>query len=362
MLHIMLEWVQLICLTFCIGVIVCRLWFFTPAMQTEFSYQGNFISGLWKLFCFGLAFLIAGSAAELIGRSVEMSGQPVSEIFSVLPLVLFKTHYGTVWLVRIGALILLAVSKTVTRYRDTRTFLVFMLILGLTVSMTASASGHGADAGDFSIPEIMDWLHLIAACIWGGGLMVLTFSVFPDLIGRDKLAPSLISRVAGRFSTMAGAAVAIIVITAIYNFRLDVGSVRPMVETPYGLAVATKIFLLLGLIFLGSFNRYVSVPRLREWAGGSSESRGLVAPVAAGLFARFSHNERGPAIAQRFKRLVRLETVLILVVLFCAAVLRHEIPAAHLHHLGHADGEPMHMHHGEGGPPAAADHPGGKDN
>jgi putative copper export protein len=341
MIRIFIEGFQLICLTFCMGVIICRLWFFTPSMQAEFSYQGNTVSGMWKLFCFGLAFLIVGSVAGLVFRSMEMSGQPVSEIVSVLPLVLFKTHYGTVWLIQIAALVLLAMAKTAVRYRDTRTFLALMLILALAVSMTSSASGHGSDAGDFSVPEIMDWLHLLAACLWGGGLMVLSFSVLPDLIGRRKGSAPLISRVAGRFSAMAGVAVALIVITAVYNFLIDVRTVSAMVKTTYGLAVTAKIFLLLVLLNLGSFNRYVSVPLLREWAGGSSDARSVVASIAARLFARFRRDHSGPVITSRFRRLVGLETVLILVVLFCAALLRHETPARHFMHMQHQVGRPM---------------------
>ncbi len=335
MIHTIVEWVQIVCLTFCMGVIICRLWFFTPSMQTEFSYQGDIVSGMWKLFCFGLVFMIGGSIAGLIMRSMEMSGQPVSGISSVLPVVLFKTHYGRVWLVRIGALVLLAVAKTVARYRDERTFLVFMLMLALAVSMTSSASGHGSDAGDLSVPEIMDWLHLIAACLWGGGLMVLTFSVFPGLIGREKGAAPLISLVAGRFSAMAGVAVAMVAVTAVYNFLIDVGSMRAMVETPYGLVVAAKILLLLVLLNLGAFNRYVSVPLLQEWAGGSAEIKGAVDRIAGKFFAPFRRNRDGRMVALRFRRLVALETVLILAVFFCAGLLRHETPARHFMHMQH---------------------------
>jgi len=350
MIHIILEWVRLICLTFCIGVIACRLWFFTPSMQTEFSYQGNVVSSMWKLFCFGLIFMIGGSVAGLVFRAMEMSGQPVSEIASVLPIVLFKTHYGTVWLVQIGALLLLAAAKTAVRYRDKSPFLVFMLILASAVSMTSSASGHGSDAGDFSVPEIMDWLHLIAACLWGGGLMALTFSVLPGLIGREEGSAPLISRVAGRFSAMAGVAVAMTAITAAYNFRLDVRSLRAMMETLYGLAVAAKILLFGILINFGAFNRYVSVPLLRERAGGSAEVRGAIDGIAGKFFAPFRRNRSGLAVALRFKRLVGLETVLILAVLFCAGLLRHEVPARHAAHMGHVrtGGAPMHMD-GDGG-------------
>src|SRR5512139_663707 len=110
-MHVIPEWLELISLAFCIGVIVCRLWFFTPSTQDEFSYKENFVSMMWTLFCFAVAVLIAGSVVELVSRTAEMSGQPFPAFFSVLPTVLFRTHYGVVWIIRIGALFLLALSK-----------------------------------------------------------------------------------------------------------------------------------------------------------------------------------------------------------------------------------------------------------
>jgi copper resistance protein D len=341
MIHVVVEWVQLICLTFCIGIIVCRLWFFTPSMQTEFSYKGDFVQGLWRLFCYGLALLIGCAFAGLITRSAEMSGQPVSAISSVLPLVLFKTHFGTVWLVRIGALVLLAAAKAIVRYRDNRFFLILMLVLALAVSMTSSASGHGADAGDFSVPEIMDWVHLMAACLWGGGLMVLTFSVLPDLVGREQGSPPLISRVADRFSAMAGVAVATTLITAVYNFWAYVRSVPAMVQSTYGLVVVAKIVLFGILLNFGAFNRYVSVPLLAEWGGSSADIKGTIDRTVGKFYESFRRKRNGRIVALRFKRLVLIETLLILAVLLCAAVLRHEVPARHAAMMQHQNGQPM---------------------
>ena len=335
MLHVIIGWVQLICLTFCIGVIVCRLWFFTPSMEGAFSYRGNFRPGLWKLFCFGLALLIAGSVAGLIGRAVEMSGRPVSGIPPVLPLVLFKTHYGTVWCVRIGALILMALSAAVARYRDTRTFLVLMLFFAVVVSMTSSASGHGADTGDFSVPEMMDWLHLIAACLWGGGLMVLAVTALPDLTGRREMSAPLIAAVAGRFSALAGITVAMIGITALYNIWSYVGWSAQSWGASYGIIVIAKMALFFGLLNLGAFNRYVSLPLLQEWAGLQTGGKGIAGSLAAHFFARFQIDRAGVPTALRFKRLVRAEALLIALVLLLAATLRHEVPARHAAHMGH---------------------------
>ncbi len=349
-MHVIPEWLELTSLAFCIGVIVCRLWFFTPSTQGEFSYQENFVSGMWTLFCFGLAFLIAGSIVELLSRTAEMSGQPFPAFFSVLPTVLFRTHYGSVWIIRIAALFLLALSKMAVRYRDTRTFLFFMLLLGLIVAMTASASGHASDAGDLSLPEIMDWLHLLAASVWGGGLMVLSTSVLPNLIWRKEPTPALIAKVASRFSSMAGFAVGVVAITALYNARKYVGSIHALLGAPYGWTVIAKVMLFLLLINLGAFNRYVNVPLLEEWAGASAEGRGIFTRIALRFFPGLQMGGNGGGIASRFMRSVKVEAILIIGVLLCAALLRHEIPARHISHLGHtgSDGQPMpHHNHGD---------------
>ena len=82
-----------------------------------------------------------------------MSGQPFPAFLSVVPTVIFRTHYGIVWIIRIGVFYLLVISKMAVRYRDTPAFLLFMLVLILIVSITSSASGHASDAGDLSLPR-----------------------------------------------------------------------------------------------------------------------------------------------------------------------------------------------------------------
>ncbi len=348
-MHVIPEWLELISLAFCMGVILCRLWFFTPSIQDEFSCQRNFVPRMWTLFCFALAVMIAGSVVELLSRTAEMSGRPFPAFFSVIPTVLFRTHYGNVWLIRIGALFLLALSKTAERYRDKRFFLFLMLLLTLAVSMTSSATGHASDAGDLSLPETMDWLHLLAASVWGGGLMVLSVYVLPDLNVRRELPPALIAKVVSRFSEMAGFAVATVAVTALYNGWLYVGGVNELLKTPYGWTVISKIIIFFILANLGAFNRYLSVPLLQEQAGAPAENRGIFTSIALRLFPRLQPGDGGGQILNRFRRSVQVEALLIVAVLLCAALLRHEIPARHLAHMGHTGGgAPMQQHNHEG--------------
>ncbi len=356
-MHVIPGWFELISLAFCIGVLVCRLVVFPPSADGGSAHHEKLLGRIWRSFGIGIVAIFVCSIAGLMVRASEMSGQPISDVFSVLPTVLFKTHFGRAWLTRLATIIVLLISlKVFGRYRDSRIFLVFMLGLTVVISATESASGHASDAGDFSIPEITDWLHLLAASAWGGGLLVLSLFILPELIGSVEPQVLLIAGVARRFSRMAGFAVGIVAITALYNGLTYVGSFVALWKSPYGLTIIAKIVLFLILANLGGFNRYVSVPLLQEWAGTSSKRRGIFTRIAIRFFPQFGLNGSGHRIALRFRRSVRVEAFLIVAVLLCAALLRHEIPARHLSHMQHGGKGAVHQMHDGDSPPAHSDH------
>ncbi len=335
-IQIIPEWFELVSLAFCIGALVCLLWVLKTAGPNGSSDQGTIFVSVWRLFGICLSVMVVSSIAELLMRAAEMSGRPVSEVFPVLGTVIFRSHAGRVWLIRMAAVMLLLILLKAGRtYRDSRGFLLLVLGLMALISMTESASGHASDKGDFSLPEIMDWLHLLAASVWGGGLLALSAFVLPGLvISGDEAAP-LIAGVARRFSAIAGVAVGIVALTSLYNAWSNVNSLEAFWKAPYGRIVLIKIVLFFLLLGLGAFNRYVNVPLLQEWAGISLNGRGIIGRVAAQLRTRFLPNKSGPDIALRFKRSVRLEALLIIGVLLCAGLLRHQVPARHFLHLQH---------------------------
>jgi putative copper export protein len=197
----------------------------------------------------------------------------------------------------------------------------------------------------------MDCLHLLAASVWGGGLFVLSMAILPKIVKPGDHSARLIADVAGRFSKIAGLAVGIIVLTALYNEWVYVGSFEALLKTPYGRTVIVKIFLFFLLLNLGGFNRYISVPLLQEWAGISPDNRGIIHRIAAQFRTRFLGSPKGDRIALRFMHSVRVEAFLMIAVMLCAASLRHEIPARHLSHMEH-HGEKMHsMGHNNGDNP-----------
>ncbi len=336
MIHFIPEWIELVSLAFMIGALSGRIWIFPSSSGSLLAHE-NSVDRVWRLFGACIASIVVTNAIGLFLRASEMSGKLFSEIWGILPTVIIRTHFGRVWLIRTIALIALAVAfKAGARIRARRGYLFLLLVFPIVISMTESASGHASDAGDFSLTEFGDWLHLISASLWGGGLFVLPLSVLPalDKGGWNTGKTRVTADIACRFSRMAGLAIALIAVTALYNSILYVGGFAALATTPYGRTALMKLLLFLAVLGFGAFNRYESVPLLRYKAGlmprGRGISRFVLNRFGAGLALKKDED-----IARHFSRRVKIEAALILAILLGAALLRSEIPPHHLARLEH---------------------------
>lgn len=223
-----------------------------------------------------------------------------------------------------------------------------MLGAAIVIGMTRSASGHAADWGDLNIPEMMDWLHLMAVSAWGGTIFGFSSVILPMAVKSANPARFLIAESSRRFSTLSGLALGILVITAMYNAWLEVVSFPALWNTGYGRVIITKIILLLALALLGASNRYFSVPHLRQWAGHPVKHPGFsLGRLFAGRPGSIRRGVDGALVARKFLLKVRIEAILVTGVIVCTAFLLHSIPARHLSHLGHTHEMHEHSEHGE---------------
>lgn len=306
---------DLLTLFICIGALACHLCVLPPIGGVlNFSVPEVLRVRLWRLLATGIAALTISSATGLFVRAMGMSNSPISAIFSVLPTVLLRTHYGHLWLARPVALAARWIGWGIGRRRlDSRAISVFMVGAGAVIAMTRSASGHAASGGYLSLPVLMDWLHLLSASVWGGGLMVLSIVVLPKMVEPSEQRWELIVHIASRFSTLAGIVLCAILVTATYNAWIQVGSFRALWETSYGKIIIAKILLLLILMILGASNRFISIPLLHN-------------PV-------LQNSDRSRSI-RRFMHKIWAAVILMIFVIICTAFLLHWVPARHSSHIG----------------------------
>ncbi|WP_374309106.1 copper resistance D family protein [Methylocella sp.] len=130
--------------------------------------------------------------------------------------------------------------------------------LGAATLASQTMLTHAASRADPS-PALLvaDPLHMLGAAVWIGGLPYLLVALQECRKGTDW---RLVGR---RYSLMAMASVAAIVLSGVVMAVAYVGSPEAFYGTAYGVMIATKIVILLMLLALGGAN-YLLVERLRR--------------------------------------------------------------------------------------------------
>jgi putative copper resistance protein D len=115
-----------------------------------------------------------------------------------------------------------------------------------------------------------DALHLLGAATWLGGLPPLLILLRMQRNG--WVAAPIVAATLRRFSTLAAAGVAALVLGAAVNAWFMVPTLGYLTESAYGRMVAAKLVLLAAMLAMAAHNRFVLVPRLGAGGGGSARA------------------------------------------------------------------------------------------
>lgn len=114
-------------------------------------------------------------------------------------------------------------------------------------------AGHANSADPRALAIVTDWLHLVAAGIWIGGIAQLAWTWVPRV---GSLVPDLRRAVMGsvlkRFGRLALPAFLVVVASGLANALIELGHPSALWETGYGRILAVKIALV-ALIALASY-------------------------------------------------------------------------------------------------------------
>jgi copper transport protein len=139
---------------------------------------------------------------------------------------------------------------------DRVTFLWPAFFLALGFSSSLSFSGHqAADAGSSWATELADWVHLSAALLWVGGLLVLAICVWP-------LAAELRKQAFVRFSRLATLLIAALLGAGIYLSVIRLPALSDLWLEGYGRILLLKIGLVMAALLWGAFHHFVARPAL----------------------------------------------------------------------------------------------------
>jgi copper resistance protein D len=231
------------------------------------------------------AIVVAGGVwlvIALLGiafRAADGYGRPVSSLTGP-DLLVWATNLAA----GRGALLTVACAAAVlgcavARLRDPDLVAIrVVLVIALLGMLTPGVTGHASSSASHEVAVTTVALHVAAASLWVGGLGAILV-----LLGRRR---ELLARALPRFSTLAGACLAVVTISGLLTAQVRLGSWEALFVTGYGALVIAKVgaLVLLGLLGLVTRRRMAAgrMPVLR-WAGVEVTVMAVTLGLAAAL-------------------------------------------------------------------------------
>ena len=214
------------------------------------------------------------SAAGFAVSSAAMMGVPVSALdFPMLVSMAGDTEQGAAFLVRMAALVATLAALVLLRPSQTPRYVVAM-VGGSIMLATLLWSGHAAatEGALGTIHRISDIAHMIAAALWIGGIAAFWMLLARPVQGEAHV--TLAARSLANFARVGTVAVAIIVLTGLFNGYAILGAdITTLFQSTYGLLLAAKLLLFAAMLSPAANNRWRLTPAL-ERAAASGDSEG----------------------------------------------------------------------------------------
>src|SRR6266487_4165068 len=222
-----------------------------------------------------LIVLFLANIGVLVGQALNLSGGDLASAISPTLLVGLATsgRFGIYWMMR-EVVILLAIILALyillqqQRSRIARTVLpIANLVLASALLIAITMSGHAAAVNPniVSYAIVLDWLHLLAASLWVGGMIYIATNYLPVIrrLQIPQQARSLVT-VLPYFSPLAIAGVLIMAVTGPFNAAFHLTSWQQFLSTAYGRALLVKIALIGGLLITSAIHVGILRPRLKK--------------------------------------------------------------------------------------------------
>jgi copper transport protein len=198
------------------------------------------------------AFVVGllSAAASLGLQGLDLLNLPSAGLVTVAPWsAALATSLGPSLLIAIGAMAIALYTRTNPGNRIARVLTALALA---SVGISLAASGHAATASPQWLTRPSLFLHGIAVAYWIGALA--------PLAAMARRRSDDLPRALKQFSTIAVPLVGLLVLSGLALSIVQLGSVRALIETNYGIILSIKLTLVILLLGLAALNRFVATP------------------------------------------------------------------------------------------------------
>jgi copper transport protein len=304
--EVLFRWLSYISGAMLSGGILFVLLVWRPAFQAGFRAADRPQVDLpWRrLAAFGLLILLVANLLGLLFQTGQVVDQEIAAPWNpAITRLLFATRYGVLWLIRF--VLALVCARFLLRPKSDRdTWLSFAALMGIL--LTFSLNSHAAAEPQWLLPIGADWLHLVAASFWVGGLVYFVAALRAIRPLPDPQRVGLTARLIPNFTRLALTSVGLLTLTGIYSAVLRIGAWQALTGTLYGRILIVKTLLALPMIMLGAINFLSTTPNMKK-----------AAESPAG----------GTSLVERFRTLVSAEVILGAAVLLVVGIFTAIPPA-----------------------------------
>lgn len=262
------------------GVLAAWKFIVSPALGNDYAgLRATLRRRLSAAIIVGSILLILGTLFSALAQAaaaadvplLEAAGKPLSDL-------LLRGRFAAIWWPRMGlevASVLLILFGGIDGLASESALATLPAVL-----LTSALTSHGA-----ALPQgvatgvVIDWLHIVGATAWVGGLVALLLA----LAGVRSADPSnaVLRRLIGRFGRFALVAALLVVLSGGLQGALEVGSWASLFGSLYGQLILIKIGLLAAMLVLAVFNEW----RARSTASPAAPQSGA---IRAGVRVEFA--------------------------------------------------------------------------
>jgi copper transport protein len=240
----------------------------------------------------GIAVLNVGIAAFVMRAADALQVPFVDLLYGDLSPLATKTRFGVAFVAMTLGYAIVTALVLLAWILDRPRLLWPAFLIGLGFASGLSLSGHqGVEPNSTFFTGLADWLHLVAAVLWVGGLVALAGCVWP-------LAPTLRRSAFLGFSRIATVLVAVLVLAGTYLSISRLPTLSDLWTTHYGHALLVKIAIVCVALSWGAAHHFFVAPRLERGETPGALRRSLIGESMVAmlvlLVAAVLVNERPP--------------------------------------------------------------------
>lgn len=239
----------------------------TPGVWDAASFRRELSRLAWRGAAAGALLLGVAAVLRLYLQSAAMHGPERALSVPLLSIMLSDTVWGRGWLLQVVGFAVFGAAVSMARPGGDRMALFAAAPGAVLLAMIPSLTGHAAGAGDGWVAVVAnDTLHVLAAGMWIGGLMLIMYAIVPSFRRQPRHVEAQAALV-DAFSPVALGCAAVVLATGVFNTAIHLGSVSDLWTTGYGRVLLAKLAMVAGVLAAGYVNWRVVRPRLARGEG-----------------------------------------------------------------------------------------------